>query len=52
MQRHGYGKMEMMQSEYEIHSDREGYSTDEEDRLETLNQEVDQLMEDVFGVSF
>ena len=40
------------ESEYEIHSDREGYSTDEEDRLETLNQEVDQLMEDVFGVSF
>ena len=40
------------ESEDEIHSDREGYSTDEEDRLEALNQEVDQLMEDVFGVSF
>ena len=40
------------ESEDEIHSDREGYSTDKEDRLEALNQEVDQLMEDVFGVSF
>ena len=29
-----------------IRSDREGYSTDEENRLEALNQEVDQLMED------
>ena len=40
------------ESEDEKHNDREGCSTDEEDRLEALNQEVHQLMEDVFGISF
>ena len=34
------------ESKYEIHSDREGYSTDEEE------PRSGQLMEDVFGVSF
>ena len=51
MQRHSYSKMEMMQTQKRKYI-RKGYSTGEEDRLEALNQEVDQLMEDVFGVSF
>ena len=40
------------ESEEERHSDKDIYSTDEEDRLDELNQEVDQLMEDVFGIPF
>ena len=40
------------ESEEEGHSDKDIYSTDEEDRLDELNQEVDQLMEDVFGIPF
>ena len=51
MQRHSYSKIDMMQSQ-KMNYIRKGCSTDEEDRLEALNQEVDQLMEDVFGVSF
>ena len=52
MKRHGSIKRLTIQSQKkkEINSDKDIYSTDEEDRLGELNQEVDQLMEDVFGV--
>ena len=52
MNRHGSIKRVMTRSQKKKDSDKDIYSTDEEDRLDELNQEVDQLMEDVFGIPF
>ena len=45
MNRHGSIKRVMTRSQKKKDSDKDIYSTDEEDRLDELNQEVDQLIQ-------